>query len=110
MSAMLGDGSRRDRPYPSCLRGMKARPADGRVDRPYRHARHALRRACLREELARDRDRYLISRADGDNAGNDLLERRVEAVFGQLEERGFGKMAHGGANAAKRRWEIESSL
>ena len=68
------------------------------------------RRAGALEEPTRGRDGHFIARADRDDAGDELLERRSEAVIGQLEERGFGKRAHRRANAADHKVNVASAL
>ena len=55
---------------------------------------HLLRRPRHLEQPAGRRQRDLLQRADGDDAGDEDLERRAEALLRQLEQDGLGPAGH----------------
>jgi hypothetical protein len=62
------------------------------------------------EEAAGGGERDFVERADGNDAGEKLLEVRGEAFVGELKEGGFGKASHGLADAAQHRRQIQGQL
>ena len=64
--------------------------------------------AC--EEPQADRQTLLVAGADGDDAGDELLERRVEAALGQLEHRRLGVRLHRLRDALQGDVDVEGLL
>lgn len=72
-----------------------------------RQSADLFRRRSAGEEPSRSHDHHLVERADRDDAGDQLRERRVVAFFRQLEQRGFGKEANRLLNTFQSQMNIE---
>ena len=73
---------------------VEGRRPDERVDLVRGKRDDVLRRGSGFEEADADRQTLLVAGADGDDAGHELLKRRVEAPLGQLEHRRLGVRLH----------------
>ena len=62
------------------------------------------------EEADADGQALLVAGADGDDAGDELLERRAKAPLGQLEHGRLGIAAHGLGDALHDDVDVERLL
>ena len=74
---------------------VERRRPDERVDLVRGERDDVFRRGSGLEEADADRQALLVAGADGDDAGDELLERRAVAPLGQLEHRRLGVRRHG---------------
>jgi len=84
--------------------------ADCRVDPLCGKPGHRLRRARELEQPPGTDDRDFVAGADGDQAGDELLEERGEAVVGQLEHRGLAKRPDRSTDVRHRAVDVEQLL
>ena len=68
------------------------------------------RRTRLLKQLPGGRQRYLVVRADRDEAGHELAERRREAVLGQAEQGCLGKGVTARSMRRRATWILKGRL
>src|SRR5688572_17195454 len=85
LSAELDRHAARDGVDLECLVLVKGRGTDERVDLLRRDAAHLFRCSRPREQPPRRWQRDLIIGANGNDAGDELLEDRAESVLSKLE-------------------------